>query len=155
VALGNDRQFRDFCRLLGRDDVASDARFASNSGRSIHRADLIAELTKTLRTWRSDDLLARMEEATLPAGPINRIDQILADPHVASRGLVHTMQRSDGTPIKVIGFPALLSKTPAVYRLAPPTMGQHTRATLHSELGLDETEFARLASLGIVADAAR
>ena len=151
VALGNDRQFRDFCAVIERRDLSADPRFAEIPGRSVNRDDLICEIAWSLATWGTDDLVAAMEKAKLPGGPINRIDQILEDPHVGARGLVKSLHRDDGTPIKVLGFPAVLSRTPATYRLAPPRMGQDTHSAMATELGLDEATITRLIALGVLA----
>jgi crotonobetainyl-CoA:carnitine CoA-transferase CaiB-like acyl-CoA transferase len=153
VALGNDRQFRDFCGVIGRQDLSGDARFADISGRSRNRDDLVSEIGFALAEWQSDEFLTAMEKAKLPAGPLNRIDEILEDPHVEARGLINSLEREDGTSVKFIGFPAILSQTPATYRLAPPRMGHDTHMTLANELGIDEETYARLKALGVVADA--
>jgi crotonobetainyl-CoA:carnitine CoA-transferase CaiB-like acyl-CoA transferase len=153
VALGNDRQFRDFCGVIGRQDLSDDPKFADISGRSRNRDDLVSEIGFALAEWRSDEFLTVMEKAKLPAGPLNRIDEILEDPHVKARGLINSLEREDGTSVKFVGFPAILSRTPATYRIAPPRIGQDTYGTLANELGLDDETFARLKALGVVADA--
>ncbi len=150
VALGNDRQFREFCTVIGRQDLSADPRFADIPGRSLNREDLVCEISWALATWGTQDFLAAMDQAKLPAGPLNRIDEILNDPHVEARGLVKSLERDDGTPVKFLGFPAVLSRTPATYRLAPPRMGQDTRSAIAAELGLDEQTIERLIEMGIL-----
>ena len=150
IALGNDRQFRELCRLLGRTDLTDDPRFIDNAGRSTHRAVLLPELAAAVARWRSADLLAALERAGLPGGPVNRVDEALADPQIAARELVRTLHRGDGTPVRVLGFPAKLSRTPADYRRAPPRAGEDTRAVLRELLAVDEAEFERLLVAGVV-----
>lgn len=152
VALGNDRQFRDFCSLIGRDDLPQDERYAANSGRSVNRDELIAEMSRSIATWQSDDLIEAMEKAKLPGGKVNEIPQILGDEHIAHRGMIHDMERQDGTPVKVLGFPGKFSETPANYRLAPPRSGEDTRRVLQSELGLTSEEIDRLLAAGTIAE---
>lgn len=152
VALGNDRQFRDFCTLIGRPDLPEDSRFSANAGRSTHRAELIAEMQSAIGTWQSAELIAAMEKAKLPGGKVNEIPEILADPQIAARGLVHEMARSDGTPVRFLGFPAKLSETPANYRMAPPRSGEDTPAVLRAQLGLDDDEIKRLLESGVIAE---
>lgn len=152
VALGNDRQFRAFCALIGREDLADDPRYASNGGRSTHRGDLIPAMQEAIGTWQSADLIARMEAAGLPGGKVNTIPEILADEQVAHRGLVRDMTRSDGTPVKVLGFPGKLSRTPATYRKAPPRCGEDTADVLRSALGLNDEDIARLTEAGVIAE---
>lgn len=152
VALGNDRQFRDFCALIGRPDLPEDPRFVSNAGRSPNRDALIAEMQDAIRNWTSDALIAAMQAAKLPGGKVNEIPEILADPHVAARGLVQDMARADGTPVKVLGFPPKLSRTPVDYRMAPPRSGENTRAVLERRLGLSGEELTTLLNAGVITE---
>jgi len=151
VACGADGQFQALCRLLGRDDLAGDPRFTRNAGRSQHRRELEVELAKTIGTWRAADLLAAMEEAGIPGGPINDLQQALADPHVQARGMLQTLQRQDGTPVTLLGYPAKFSATPPSYRLAPPVFAQDTASLLGEELGLATAQLAELAAKGAIA----
>ena len=105
VALGNDRQFGLLCSLLDCGTLAADPRFADNACRSRNRDALITALQSAIGGWRSAAFLAAMDDAGLPAGPINRIDQVMDDPHVVARNLVRTMHRSDGMPVHLLGFP--------------------------------------------------
>ncbi len=87
VAVGNDGQFARFCRVLGRPDLADDPRFRTNPDRVAHRAELVPVLTgRTLLLTRSD-LLAALEREGVPAGPINSVADVFADPQVIARGL--------------------------------------------------------------------
>jgi len=151
VALGNDRQFRDFCAVIRRADLSADPRFADIPGRSRHRDDLVEEIAWTLAEWGTDELVLAMEKAKLPGGPINRIDQALEDPHVKARGLVQTLERPDGTPVNFLGFPAILSRTPATYRSAPPRLGADTKSAMVTELGLDDQAIEALMEIGVIA----
>ncbi|WP_457354827.1 CaiB/BaiF CoA transferase family protein [Sphingomonas sp. UYP23] len=151
VALGNDRQFRDFLRVLGLSDLGDDPRFASVALRSEHRDALHAQLAPAVAQWRSDELVAAMEAAKLPAGKVAGLPEIFADPHVAHRESVQAMARGDGTPLKVVGFPAKLSETPASYDRAPPRAGADTRAALAEALGLSEEGLDALAATGVIA----
>jgi crotonobetainyl-CoA:carnitine CoA-transferase CaiB-like acyl-CoA transferase len=88
LAVGNDAQFRRFCDVIARPDLRDDPRHASNESRVANRDTLTAALETALSGWDRDDLLAALEAATVPAGPINTIDQALADPQIAHRGMV-------------------------------------------------------------------
>jgi crotonobetainyl-CoA:carnitine CoA-transferase CaiB-like acyl-CoA transferase len=150
VALGNDSQFRGFCRLLGRADVAEDPRFVEASGRSTARAALYEALEPEVRKWRSADLLEAMQAAKLPGGQVNEIPQVLASPQIQHRGMIRELTRNDGTPVKVLGFPGKFSKTPPDYRHAPPRLGEDTQEMLRRTLGLDEAELERLQAAGVI-----
>ena len=150
VALGNDRQFRDFLRVLRLDTLGEDPRFASVALRSANRAALHAHLAPSVARWRSDDLVAAMEAAKLPAGKVNGLPEILADAHVVHRAIVQPMARQDGTALNVVAFPVKLSGTPARYDRAPPRAGADTRAALSETLGLSEEALAQLAAKGVI-----
>jgi len=153
VALGNDRQFYAFCELLGRPELATDPRFRDNAGRIGNRQAMQAELGSAIADWRSADLLAAMEAAKLPGGKVNEIPEILEDPQIQARGLVHEIARADGTPVKFLGFPAQLSATPPAYERAPPRAGEDTLEVLGRMLGLKAEDLASLAAAGVIAGA--
>ena len=150
VALGNDRQFHDFMGVLGLGEVAQDPRFASVALRSANRAALHAAIAPAVASWRADDLIAAMEAAKLPAGKVQSVPEILGDAHVAYRETVQDMARADGTAMRVVGFPAKLSATPASYERAPPRAGADTREALVEVLGLSDQELEALATAGVI-----
>lgn len=152
VALGNDRQFRGFCTLIGLPALPDDPRFIDNAGRSTNRHVLQDALRPAIARWKSNDLIAAMEEARLPGGRVNTIPDILADPQIAARGLVQPLSRSDGTEVKVLGYPGKFSRTPPDYRRAPPRSGEDSRDTLAQLLGIDGTAFDDLLAAGVVAE---
>ena len=149
VACASDRQFQTLCGVLGLLNAAADPRFKSNDGRLKHRVELEGKLADAVRTWTSAALFAAMEAAGVPGGPINSIEQTLADPQIVARGLLQPMTRKDGTPVTVIGYPGQLSRTPATYRIAPQTHGQDTEEVL-AQFGVDEATRARLKSEGVI-----
>lgn len=152
VALGNDRQFRAFTALIGLPELADDERFAISPGRSINRDALLALMRPAIAQWKSAELIGAMEAAKLPGGKVNEIPEVLAHPQIEARGMVHEMARSDGTPVKVLGFPAQLSASPATYRHAPPRSGEDTADVLTTVLGLDRDEIDRLLAAGVIAE---
>jgi crotonobetainyl-CoA:carnitine CoA-transferase CaiB-like acyl-CoA transferase len=150
VALGNDRQFRDFAAILGLASLVEDARFVTVALRSINREALHAVIGPVVARWRVDDLVAAMEAAKLPAGKVQSVPEIIGDPHVVERASVQTMHRDDGTPLRVVGFPAKLSATPARYDHAPPRAGVDTRDALSEALGLSADALDVLAAEGVI-----
>jgi crotonobetainyl-CoA:carnitine CoA-transferase CaiB-like acyl-CoA transferase len=150
--LGNDRQFHQFCMLLGRDDLASDPRFTVSSTRSEHRTALLPEIEAELAKWQSADLIAAMEAAKLPAGRVNSVPEALTLPQVAAREALQTLERDDGTPVRFLGFPGKFSVSPVNYRHAPPRSAQDSRAVLADALGMGDAEIEALLASGVVAD---
>jgi crotonobetainyl-CoA:carnitine CoA-transferase CaiB-like acyl-CoA transferase len=150
VTAGNDAQFARLCDALGRPEWCGDERFARNDARVAHRDELVAAIGARTRTFTTSELIARLEAAGVPCGPINTIAGVFADPQVAARGLAVPMQRSDGTPVTLVANPIVFSRTPVSYRLPPPALGADTASVLAGRLGLDAAAIARLAEAGIV-----
>jgi len=151
VAAGNDRQSRDFCRVLGLEALAADPRYATNADRVRHRASFVARLAEATRTFARDDLLAALERFGVPAGPINTLEQVFADPQVAARGmrldLPATGARGGSAPS--VRSPLTIDGERAAAGTAAPRLGEHTDAILES-LGVPQDEIAELRAKGAV-----
>jgi crotonobetainyl-CoA:carnitine CoA-transferase CaiB-like acyl-CoA transferase len=87
VAVGNDRQFERLCALLGLAHLPADERYRTNPARVVHRAELIPLLAEAIARRGKAELSDALEAAGIPAGPINAIDAVFADPQVVHRGL--------------------------------------------------------------------
>src|SRR4029079_9043584 len=125
VAVGNDGQFARFTKVLGAPELASDARFVHNSDRVKHRAELIAILpTLTVKITR-DALLAALEKEGVPAGPINNVADVFADPQVVARkmrlDLAEPVAKAGSVP--TIRSPMVFDGEPAVALRASPRLG--------------------------------
>lgn len=151
IASGNERQFAALCKVVGRADLASDARFATNSARIQNRVALEEALAVAVAGMAVEPLVEALCEAGVPAGPIHSIDQVFNDPQIEARGIVHHLERENGVAVPGVAYPPHLSATPASYRLPPPLLGEHTGAVLRAELGLDEARLAALKAGGIIA----
>ncbi|MEH3037279.1 MAG: CaiB/BaiF CoA-transferase family protein [Sphingomonas adhaesiva] len=123
IAVGNDRQFAKLCDVLGLPDMATDPRFATNPARVANRAALLPLVTARTVMWNSADLLAVLEASGVPVGPVNRIDQVFADPQVIARGMRLTV---DGLPglAAPITYDGVRVQAPA----ASPRLGEHQDA---------------------------
>jgi len=87
VAVGNDRQFERLCDILGLPQLAADERFRTNPARVVNRSELIPLLEEAMRSRGRQEFSEALEAAGIPAGPINSVDAVFADPQVAARGL--------------------------------------------------------------------
>jgi crotonobetainyl-CoA:carnitine CoA-transferase CaiB-like acyl-CoA transferase len=148
LAVGNDGQFRDFCAAAGV-KLCDDPRFARNEARVTNRIELTAALTKVMATKSTAQWITLLEDAGVPCGPINTLDQVYADPHVIARGAVETATRADGREVKLAANPLRLSQTPTQTRRAPPLLGQDTEQILNELLKLDSAELRALRDKGV------
>lgn len=136
IAIGNDRQFRLFAEEMGKPELADDPRFLTASARVINRDAVEAEVQALVAALPGLPLIDRLVARGIPAGPVNDLAQIFADPFIAARRTLHHFAR-DGYSVPSVAFPAKLSATPADYRHAPPLVGEQGRAAIHEWLGAD------------------
>ena len=150
LSIGNDATFKRFCDAFAISHLLADPRFATNQARVENRQLVTETLTPTMRSRTTAEWVAQLETLKIGCGPINTLKQVFADPHVIARGMVIEMDHSTGVPVQVIANPVKLSETPADYRVAPPTLGEHTQEILGDLLGMSAREIARLRDKGIV-----
>jgi crotonobetainyl-CoA:carnitine CoA-transferase CaiB-like acyl-CoA transferase len=131
VAVGNDGQFARLCVVLGLEPLAKDKRFATNPGRVVNRVALEAKLKAKTATWKRDALLAALEAAVVPAGPINTIADLFADPQFKARDMKIAPQGIPG-----IRSPIAMSESPLTLARRSPKLGEHTAEILR-EIGLE------------------
>lgn len=142
LAVGNDGQFRRFCRILGIEHVADDERYATNKARVAHRIEVRSLLLSETSKWTKTDLLAACGENAVPVGPINSIGEMFEDPQIKARGLRIDLEAADGTIIPGVRGPIMLSETPLAYHRPSPRVGEHTDEIL-AELNIIEEESNR------------
>jgi crotonobetainyl-CoA:carnitine CoA-transferase CaiB-like acyl-CoA transferase len=143
LGLGNDGIWKRFCEAVGRPQLASDPKYANNVDRRAARADIVAEIQKVLRTRPRDEWLRLFVEAKVPAGPVNRVDQVSRDPELLARGLFFA-DRANGRSVPQVGLGIEIDGSSASYRTPPPRLGEHTDEVLSRELGYDPGAIARL-----------
>ncbi len=150
LAVGNDKQFARFCGLAGHDEVAQDARFSSNTQRIKHRAELIPILNVWMRERTTGDWLALLEQAQIPCGPINTIDQVFAEPQAQARQLQQEFIVPQLGSVPTVANPIRLSDTPTSYRLPPPQLGEHSVEILRDLLNLNAKEITQLQTQKVI-----
>jgi len=151
IAVGNDRQFRDYCRIAGLEHLADDPRYASNRTRVENRESLIPPLAEAMKTRSTAEWVALLEAAAVPCGPINQLDEVFADPQVKARELAIALSRSDGTVTPGVANPIHLSASPVEYTRAAPALGADTTEVLERVLEFSPEEIERLRGAGVVA----
>jgi len=136
IATGNDAQFVKLCGILGAPQLAEVEAYKDNKGRLAHRAELIGKLTALTSRFKREDLLDKLEAATIPAGPINNLQQVFSDPQVVHRGMQLELKSdaAKGGTIPGIRTPIVLDGTPMASERPSPQLGEHTAEILR-EIG--------------------
>jgi formyl-CoA transferase len=150
IAVGNDLQFVKFCEAAGKTEWPRDPRFATNAGRVRNRGVLVPLIEAVMRTRTQAEWLAKLAPLAVPCGPINRLDQVFADPQLAARGLKRDLKHPLAGTVPQVVAPLKFSATPPVYDRAPPLLGAHTAEVLQRRLAVDDATLAQLAARGII-----
>lgn len=151
LTIGNDSQYRRFCELAERLDLADDSRFEKNSGRVKHRELLLPVLEEILLTRTSRQWLDELNARGIPGGPINNLEQVFADPQVQYRGVRTELEHPTAGRVPSVSNPIRFSQTAISHDRAPPLLGQHTDEALTRILELDRDNLARLRDEQIIA----
>jgi crotonobetainyl-CoA:carnitine CoA-transferase CaiB-like acyl-CoA transferase len=149
VAVGNDEMWARFCRALGVPDLVADPRFARNPARVTNRAAMDALIEEHLARRPVAAWVEALNEAGVACGPISRVDEVFADPQIRRAGLVHEQTHEAFGPVKVLGLPVALSRTPPTVRTPAPVAGADTREVLGS-LGYTTSDIDALAAAGVI-----
>jgi crotonobetainyl-CoA:carnitine CoA-transferase CaiB-like acyl-CoA transferase len=149
LAVGSERQWPRFCGAIGLPHLATDARFATNGDRVVHRETLrplLAErfLERTTAAW-VDVLVA----AEIPCGPIADVAAAFASPEARARGMLVEVEHPALGVLRQAGIPIELSTTPGSIRTAPPLLGEHTDEVLR-EAGLDADAIRALRDSAVI-----
>lgn len=142
VAVGNDGQFQAYCRVIGQPQLSEDRRFRRNEGRVVHREVLIPLLDAAMKRRSRDEWLLALEQAGVPAGPINTLEQVYQNPQVKARGLLQMVPHSVAGHVPTVASPMRLGATPTVAQQGPPMLGEHTAWILRERLGMSDPEIA-------------
>ncbi len=149
LAVGNDAQWRRFCAAAGLEPLAQDARFATNDGRVVHGRDLHPLIADALGARPASAWVTRLRAEGVPCGMVRSIAEALADPQLAARAMIQTIDHPTAGSLRQLGIPVKLSGTPGAIRSAPPALGQHTRAVLRDDLGFRDEAIDDLARAGV------
>jgi len=139
VAVGTQEQWRRLVRILGTEELGSDARFANNAARNQNREQLIPILQRHFDSMPSGEWLAKLKGADIPAALIQTVSEALGDCQTQARGLVVELEHPTLRTARSIANPIRFSEQPIVYRLPPPLLGEHSKRVL-GELGYSESE---------------
>ena len=150
IAIGSQKLWKIFCPLIGHPEIIDDPKFIDNAARIANRDALIqlvqhAFLTKSYEEW--EQILLK---AGIPVGAVNNLQEMLDHPQVAARGAMVDTEHPRAGPVKLVGVPVKLSRTPGAIRSPSPMLGEHSAETLREVLGMGDAEIKRLMQAGVV-----
>ena len=136
IATGNDGQFVKLCGILGAPEIAQNPEYKDNTGRLAHRGELVGKLSALTGRLKRDELLDKLEGAGIPAGPINDLEQVFADPQVIHRGMRLELKSDAAAGGKIPGLrsPVILDGATMASERPAPRLGEHTAEILR-EIG--------------------
>jgi crotonobetainyl-CoA:carnitine CoA-transferase CaiB-like acyl-CoA transferase len=137
VAIGNDKQFAQFCRVLGLPDLPADERYTTNRARMANKPTLLPALQAALMAKPARAWMDALNEVGVASGPINDFGAVAEDPQVKHRRMFRQLPGQDGNALPMIANPVNFSDTPVDYRRPPPRLGEHTDEVLRDWLGED------------------
>lgn len=139
IAVGNNSQYRKLCEVLGHPELGIDTRFATNEDRVRERTLLVATLGELLSKWQSAALLSRLEQAGVPAGPVNTLRDVFADPQVQHRQMSLRIPAPGvaGGTVPSVPSPIKFSDSQLSLHRPPPRLGEHNEE-IRRALGLPE-----------------
>jgi crotonobetainyl-CoA:carnitine CoA-transferase CaiB-like acyl-CoA transferase len=146
----DDAMFERLCRAVDREDLLEDGRFVDNAARWEHREELRGALEATFREYDRNELVARLTDSGVPAGPLKEVPEVLEDRHVTERGMLDRARNlTTDTDVTVSRLPVRTADWVPEPGERPPAVGEHTREVLR-EFGYDDEEIEALREGGAV-----
>lgn len=150
LAIGNDRQFQQFCVVAKCPELAEDSRFKTNPARVENRPALVELMTSIMKTQTSRYWMDELIKKHVPCGPIQNIEQVFKDPQVLARGMKVELEHPDIGLVPGVANPIKFSKTKQEYKKAPPKLGEDTDEVLQRILNKNAEEIAVLRKLNVL-----
>ena len=137
VAAGNDAQFKRFCDILKRPDLADNDKFNKNIARIENRDELINILSREILKFKKKNLLEQMEKKSISGGMINSLSEVFSSEQVSAREMRIKIEQGDSIDgfVELIGNPVKFDKNPVTYRRPPPKCGEHNDEIIQELLG--------------------
>jgi crotonobetainyl-CoA:carnitine CoA-transferase CaiB-like acyl-CoA transferase len=150
MAVGNDRQYAEYCAIIGAAHLALDEKYKANRGRVENRDTLIPLLQPFMKARTTAEWVEAFEAASVPCGPINTIDQVFSNPQVMARGMQIGLTRDDGIQVPGVANPIVFSETPLDYDKPSPRLGDGTERVLRDVLGQGPAQILALRSSNVI-----
>ena len=152
LAVGNDSQFRKFCDVAGLEGMADNPDYATNKARVMNRTTLLPHIEAAFAQQTTGWWLDSLAAVSVPAGPINPIDRVFAEPQATHRGLAMDIEDDLNGSIPSVASPLRLRATPPQASSPPPRLGAASRAVLRDLLAMDQARIDGLLAAGVIAE---
>lgn len=139
IAVGNDNQFKALCHVLGKQELATDSRFKTNPVRVKHREELVPILQNCFLKEETAYWQQECKGNNIPSGPIQNLEEVMKDNQLQARNMFISHDHPTAGPIRMIGSPLKLSRTPVVIKHHPPNPGEH-QDEIMERIGLSKTK---------------
>jgi formyl-CoA transferase len=149
IAAAGKAIYTRFCEAIGAAELATQAEFATSDLRSKNRVALSVAIAERTRRYTSEALIALLNRAGVPCGPIYKMNEVFADPQVQHLRMAVGVPRGDGSELKLVAPAIALSRTPAQLKWAMGPAGEHNDQVL-SELGYSESEIGALRAANVI-----
>ncbi len=142
--------WKRFCKAAGKEEWATNEKYNSLEARLENYDEYLAEMNALMSARTTEEWIALLDAHQVMCGPVNRIDQVVNDPHINGRGMFVDVEHSTQGTLKVVGTPMKFSRTPCSIEKASPELGEHTEEVLASWAELSEQEIEELRESGII-----
>lgn len=133
IAVGNDSQFKNLCKLIDQPELAEDSRFDTNPNRVKHRQELVPILQRAFLDHNTSYWKELCDQNNIPCGPIQNLEEVYNDPQLNERNMFIESDHPTAGIVHMIGSPLKLSRTPVTYRHHPPNVGEHNQEILKNQ----------------------
>jgi crotonobetainyl-CoA:carnitine CoA-transferase CaiB-like acyl-CoA transferase len=150
LAVGNDGQWQRFCQAAGRDDLAGDSRFMTNTLRVQNRDQLVPIVEAEMKSYKTVEWQEKLQKAEVPNAPVWDYADLFSHPQAAARCLGVTVRDPKGQPVDLVGSPFHIGGVNSANPLTPPGLGENTDQVLKELLDLDHGILAGLRARRII-----
>jgi crotonobetainyl-CoA:carnitine CoA-transferase CaiB-like acyl-CoA transferase len=150
IGAANDRLWVKLCEAIGLAEMARDPAYATNAQRVAHREEIVRRLEERFGARTRKEWEAVLAPLGIPCGPINRMDEVFADPQVRHLQMVLEAEHPQVGRMRMVRNPVTFSRTPVDLRQAPPKLGEHTEEILRNLLGYSAAEVEALRAANVI-----
>lgn len=150
IAIGNDRLWEKFCKIVGKEELIEDERFKTNSQRTENVSQLEPILSELIKCKTTMEWISILEREGIPCSPINNVKDVIEDPQVIERNMIVEVEHKSIGKVKIPGNPIKMSETPGTIDTSAPMLGEHTADILKSLCCLTDEEIKGLYSSGVI-----